>query len=105
MTTSAAAGRPTSACSGKIKQAYGLAYQHAPVSAASTPSKTRSGAALTEEVPDPVIQEQMAREAGRKAQIDTLRRLSGIFFFFFLNFFFCFFSMAHTVIGCTTWAI
>ena len=92
------AGCPTSDCSGKIKQAYGLAYQHALDTAASPTSKTRSGAASTEEVPDPVIQEQMGREAGRKAQIDTVRRLLGIPIDHFLEVtLVAFFQIAHVV--------
>src|SRR6476619_2573783 len=70
------AGCPTADCKGKIKQAYGLAYQHA-LDAAAGPSTTGSGA-TSSEAPDPVVQEQMGREAGRKAQIDTVRRLLGI---------------------------
>jgi LCP family protein required for cell wall assembly len=71
------AGCPAADCKGKIKQAYGLAYQHALDLAAGHTSKTRSGTTSTE-APDPVVQEQMGREAGRKAQIDTVRRLLGI---------------------------
>ncbi|MBV8927956.1 MAG: LCP family protein [Mycobacteriaceae bacterium] len=70
------AGCPTSECKGKIKQAYGLAYQHALDTAAGTTQK-RSHSTATD-APDPVVQEQMGREAGRKAQIDTVRRLLGI---------------------------
>ncbi len=70
-------GCPTADCKGKIKQAYGLAYQHALDMAANPTSETGSGA-TSSEVPDPVAQEQMGREAGRKAQIDTVRRLLGI---------------------------
>jgi LCP family protein required for cell wall assembly len=71
------AGCHTADCKGKIKQAYGLAYQHALDTAAGHTSATGSGATSTE-TPDPVTQEQMGREAGRKAQIDTVRRLLGI---------------------------
>ena len=71
------AGCHTADCKGKIKQAYGLAYQHALDTAAGPTSATGSGATSTE-TPDPVTQEQMGREAGRKAQIDTVRRLLGI---------------------------
>jgi anionic cell wall polymer biosynthesis LytR-Cps2A-Psr (LCP) family protein len=70
------AGCPTADCKGKIKQAYGLAYQHALDKAAGGSDRTRSGTTSTEP-PDPVA-EQMGREAGRKAQIDTVRRLLGI---------------------------
>jgi LCP family protein required for cell wall assembly len=71
------AGCHTADCKGKIKQAYGLAYQHALDTAAGPTSEKGSGATSTE-TPDPVTQEQMGREAGRKAQIDTVRRLLGI---------------------------
>jgi anionic cell wall polymer biosynthesis LytR-Cps2A-Psr (LCP) family protein len=54
------AGCPTADCKGKVKQAYGLAYQHAlDTTSSSGPTST--------EVPDPQTQEQMGREAGRKA--------------------------------------
>jgi LCP family protein required for cell wall assembly len=71
------AGCPTTDCKGKVKQAYGLAYQHALDTAAGPTSDTGSGT-TSSEAPDPVVQEQMGREAGRKAQIDTVRRLLGI---------------------------
>jgi LCP family protein required for cell wall assembly len=67
------AGCPTTDCKGKVKQAYGLAYQHA----LDTATTSSSGATSTE-APDPATQEQMGREAGRKAQIDTVRRMLGI---------------------------
>lgn len=61
-------GCPTSDCKGKIKQAYGLAYQHVMDSLPTAdPSSTESTA-----------DEQKAREAGRKAEIKTVRNLLGI---------------------------
>ncbi len=60
------AGCPPPNCQGKIKQAYGLAYQHARDSAGSTEST------------DSATLEQAGREAGRKAEIDTVRNLLGI---------------------------
>jgi LCP family protein required for cell wall assembly len=60
------AGCPTADCKGKIKQAYGFAYQHALDTAASTKSSDSASA------------EQSAREAGRKAEIDTVRRVLDI---------------------------
>jgi LCP family protein required for cell wall assembly len=62
------AGCPTSDCQGKIKQAYGLAYQHA-LDSMDTGSAGSN---------DPTANEQKAREAGRKAQISTVRNLLGI---------------------------
>jgi LCP family protein required for cell wall assembly len=58
------AGCPTSDCRGKIKEAYSLAYQRA---------LSRNGSADVHS--DPASQEQAAREAGRKAEISTVRRL------------------------------
>lgn len=62
------AGCPTSDCQGKIKQAYGLAYQHA-LDSMDTGSAESN---------DPTANEQKAREAGRKAEISTVRNLLGI---------------------------
>ena len=62
------AGCPTSDCKGKVKQAYGLAYQHALDSMDTGSAETN----------DPTANEQKAREAGRKAQINTARNLLGI---------------------------
>jgi LCP family protein required for cell wall assembly len=62
------AGCPTSDCQGKVKQAYGLAYQHA-LDSMDTGSAESN---------DPTANEQKAREAGRKAQIKTVRNLLGI---------------------------
>ncbi len=67
---------PTVDCKGKIKQAYGLAYQHA-LDTASSENGTDSGAMSTPTT-DPMSAEQAGREAGRKAEIDTVRRLLGI---------------------------
>lgn len=58
-------GCPSGECQGKIKQAYGLAYQETMNSLAT------SGSAST----DPAADEQAAREAGRKAQINTISDL------------------------------
>src|SRR5262245_22074799 len=56
-------GCPSGVCKGKIKQAYGLAYQQTMNSLSDTISQAP--------------REQTAREAGRKAEIDTVRRLLG----------------------------
>ena len=64
-------GCPGSVCKGKIKQAYGLAYQQSlNVQAAGN----SDGAGAT----DLVAREQTAREAGRKAEIGTVEDLLGI---------------------------
>jgi LCP family protein required for cell wall assembly len=60
------AGCPTADCKGKIKQAYGFAYQHA------------LDTATSKDTTDPMSAEQAGREAGRKAEIDTVRSLLGI---------------------------
>jgi LCP family protein required for cell wall assembly len=57
-------------CKGKIKQAYGLAYQQSLDSQAAG----NSDAGAT----DLAAREQTAREAGRKAEIDTVTDLLGI---------------------------
>jgi LCP family protein required for cell wall assembly len=54
-------GCPSGVCKGKIKQAYGLAYQQTMNSLSDSISQS--------------AREQTAREAGRKAEIDTVRRL------------------------------
>jgi LCP family protein required for cell wall assembly len=59
------AGCPSGICKGKVKQAYGFAYQAAMESSES-------------EDEDPTKREQQAREAGRKAEIATVRNLLGI---------------------------
>jgi LCP family protein required for cell wall assembly len=55
---------PSGVCKGKIKQAYGLAYQQ-------TLDSTSDSIAQS-------TREQIAREAGRKAEIATMRRLLGV---------------------------
>src|SRR5689334_17371552 len=57
-------GCPSGVCKGKVKQAYGLAYQQ------QLDSLSDSIAASA--------REQTAREAGRKAEIATVRRLLGV---------------------------
>jgi LCP family protein required for cell wall assembly len=64
-------GCPGSVCKGKIKQAYGLAYQQ---SLDSQASGHWDGAGAT----DLAVREQTAREAGRKAEIGTVNDLLGI---------------------------
>ena len=68
------AGCPNEVCQGKIKQAYGLAYQH--VLDTSETSKSQSGSIGSDT--DTTAREQAAREAGRKAEISTVRRLLGV---------------------------
>jgi LCP family protein required for cell wall assembly len=65
------AGCPTANCKGKIKQAYGLAYQHELDTAASTGTSSSQSS-------DSASLEQDAREAGRKAEISTVRKLLDI---------------------------
>ncbi|GAC1398178.1 MAG: LCP family protein [Mycobacterium sp.] len=65
------AGCPTSDCKGKVKQAYGMAYQNV----LNTADKVQSGASSDN---DPMVTEQEGREAGRKAEIKTVRELLGI---------------------------
>ena len=62
-------GCPGSVCKGKIKQAYGLAYQQSLNSQANS-----DGAGAT----DLAAREQTAREAGRKAEIGTVSDFLGI---------------------------
>jgi LCP family protein required for cell wall assembly len=57
-------GCPSGLCKGKIKQAYGLGYQQTMDSLTDSISQSS--------------REQTAREAGRKAEIDTVRRLLGV---------------------------
>jgi LCP family protein required for cell wall assembly len=64
-------GCPGSVCKGKIKQAYGQAYQQSLNSQAAGNS---DGAGAT----DLAAREQTAREAGRKAEIGTVNDLLGI---------------------------
>jgi LCP family protein required for cell wall assembly len=80
------AGCPGGTCRGKIKQAYGFAYHtalglHGVGRSVSSGGQIRwaaseSGGPLADPI-DPTP-EQMAREAGRKAEIDTVRRVLGI---------------------------
>ena len=69
-------GCPSQVCKAKIKQAYGLAYQQTmdelatSESAVSDYGPTGSDATITHE--------QAAREAGRKAEINTVRALLGV---------------------------
>ena len=65
-------GCPTSDCRGKIKDAYHLAYQHVMDrdDSGNLQSNTASSAGQ-----DSAAKEQKAREAGRKAEITTVRRL------------------------------
>ena len=58
------AGCPDSVCRGKIKEAYSAAYQRV-LNRYASPNLHS----------DPASQEQAAREAGRKAEISTVRRL------------------------------
>jgi LCP family protein required for cell wall assembly len=58
------AGCPDSDCRGKIKEAYSAAYQRVLDHYGSPNPRS-----------DPASQEQAAREAGRKAEISTVRRL------------------------------
>ncbi len=67
----ALSGCPGSVCQGKVKQAYGLAYQQSLVAQADGNS---NGAGAT----DLAAREQTAREAGRKAEIGTVSDLLGI---------------------------
>ncbi|TAM68757.1 LCP family protein [Mycobacterium sp.] len=64
-------GCPGSVCAGKIKQAYGLAYQQSLNAQAAGNS---GGAGAT----DLVAREQTAREAGRKAEIAAVNDFLGI---------------------------
>src|SRR6185312_9045914 len=57
-------GCPSGICKGKIKQAYGLAYRQSMDSLSDNMAQSS--------------REQKAREAGRKAEIDTVRRLLGV---------------------------
>jgi LCP family protein required for cell wall assembly len=66
------AGCPTSDCRGKIKEAYSLAYQRVMDRRGS--ANLQSDTASLEGQDSPA-KEQAAREAGRKAEISTVRRL------------------------------
>jgi LCP family protein required for cell wall assembly len=64
-------GCPGTVCAGKIKQAYGLAYQQSLDSQAAG----KSGGAGANNL---AAREQRAREAGRKAEIDAVKDFLGI---------------------------
>jgi LCP family protein required for cell wall assembly len=66
------AGCPTSDCRGKIKEAYSLAYQ---LVMDGRGSANLQSDPATPEGQDSTAKEQMAREAGRKAEISTVRRV------------------------------
>ena len=66
------AGCPTSDCRGKVKEAYSFAYQR--VLDRDGSSNLQSETARTG-ARDSAAQEQAAREAGRKAEVATVRRL------------------------------
>src|ERR1700754_2708703 len=67
-------GCPSGVCKGKVKQAYGLAYQQTMNKLSSSDSSTSSSSSESSE---PAANEQVAREAGRRAEINTVRRLLG----------------------------
>ena len=64
-------GCPTSNCRGKVKHAYSLAYEH--VMERGDSGDARGSAGRTN-ARDSATREQRAREAGRKAEITTVRR-------------------------------
>jgi LCP family protein required for cell wall assembly len=66
------AGCPTSDCQGKIKEAYTFAYQRVMDRRGSGDPQSDTASL---EGQDPAAKEQAAREAGRKAEINTVRRL------------------------------
>src|SRR6516164_6269897 len=66
------AGCPTSDCRGKIKQAYSHAYQRV---MDRRGSGSRQSDPASADGQDSTAKEQAAREAGRKAEISTVRRL------------------------------
>jgi LCP family protein required for cell wall assembly len=66
-------------CQGKVKEAYGIAYQRVLDSTDSGKSKSQSGTTSADsQDQDSEADEQKGREAGRKAEIGTVRRLLGI---------------------------
>ena len=69
------AGCPAGQCRGKIKHAYSLAYQR--VMDRRYFGNVRSNTTAAD-ARDAAAQEQSAREAGREAEISTVRRLLGI---------------------------
>lgn len=62
-------GCPTSDCRGKIKTAYQLAY------ARVMDPQTAAGDMQSSDAPGIAVREQMAREAGRRAQINAVKQL------------------------------
>jgi LCP family protein required for cell wall assembly len=66
------AGCPTSDCRGKIKEAYSYAYQR--VMTGRTSASSQSSPTPTQSQ-DATAKEQAAREAGRKAEISTVKSL------------------------------
>lgn len=66
------AGCPTSDCRGKIKEAYSYAYQRVMAGHGSTGSQPNPTAPQGQ---DSTAREQAAREAGRKAEISTVKSL------------------------------
>lgn len=66
------AGCLNSDCRGKVKEAYSLAYQRVMDGRGS--ANAQSGPA-SPGGQDPAVKEQAAREAGRKAEVSTVRRL------------------------------
>ena len=66
-------GCPGSQCRGKVKHAYSLAYQRALKRGSADDAHPGASA-----VAHTAAQEQMAREAGRKAEISTVRQLLGV---------------------------
>jgi LCP family protein required for cell wall assembly len=65
-------GCPTSDCQGKIKEAYSLAYESVTDSSGADNEQSSTSSADAQDI---AAQEQLAREAGRKAQISAVRRL------------------------------
>lgn len=59
------AGCPDNVCQGKIKQAYGLAFDE------------KAKQLVSQNVTDKSQREQQARDAGRRAEIDTVRKFLG----------------------------
>ena len=66
------AGCPTSDCRGKIKEAYRFAYQQVMDRLGSPNLESNT---VSPDGQDSAAKEQRAREAGRKAEISTVRRL------------------------------
>ncbi len=66
------AGCSSSDCRGKVKQAYSFAYQRAMEDRGSSNQRSTTAAPTGQ---DARAKEQRAREAGRKAEISTVRRL------------------------------